>query len=881
MEPPVLYDYKPRMDNLPTQLEMDYSRILNKPYFVTNVTWNATDIVDTQLSSINIPSDILINELAKVPFKASVYYRAKVKAIVQTSGTPMHQGCVIVSALPAGFPDYSTRRFMRNTLMCCPHTFLLANEATPGTIEVPFYVQGKLAAIDLLGTTVSPVTRSDDYARLVMQVWNPLAVPTSGTSTLTISVHFMFTDLEFYVPHVDVEWSPFVGQGFMDSIKPSITSGINGLFSVGKRFTCDLLDSLRSGIRQWTGLHNPEHSQIQSRNAVQFRQNLNLVDTPSYYEKLDPYADFTHITNDFTFDTNIDEMSLAYLLKKPQYIGSFNVLTSDISGKLLWSRPITPIQEVNSGTYTNFAGASQYTNSHTNLIQTLAYLSRYWKGGMKLHIQAVMSNFHYCRLIVARDYSPDTNMANAVPDYSSVTNLLTETLEFSAGGQIQTIELPFCSPLNQLPCSTDFVFNALEHGMYYIYLYQPLVANGTVPSRVNFNIYLSCCDDFDYFGYAVQPLLSIDGFIPTATLSKGKEKETLIDSDSDMQFEAQAAVTVDVSDQQAITNQGEVEDRDTMYDMRPIKSIRDYTRRLVKVFASNIPQTSFTASNGTFNFSVAQLLGLEPTAVNTASDYVHDISSLSLLSRFYLGYTGGVKLKIVINGSTISEVWYVPPSYCLNRFNTYWESTDPLPPTSSVLFDAINQMFSFPGRFAPGSTYSPFYSVQTVGSERPNYMNHMPGFRLKSQSDGIAITMATSVTEVTVPYMAPYRFVGDYSKWGCTNSANVLKIATHDLGNIILKVAAPVLITGSGDLLEEISLEIFASITDESRFGYQVAAPPVFLPALTTGVVPNQSSYQLTPSYNLSTSQLPYSTVSSNSTSPGLYSIRACYYSNV
>lgn len=863
------------MDNLPKQLEMDYSRILNKPYFVTNVSWSTTDVVDTELKSINIPSGILINELAKVPFKASVYYRAKVRAIVQTSGTPMHQGCVIVSALPAGFPNYVKKSYIRNSLMCCPHTFLLANEATPGTIEVPFYVQGKLAAIDISGTTVSPTTKSDDYARLIMQVWNPLAVPTSGTSTLSISVHFMFTDLEFYVPHVDVDWTPFAAQGFVDSVKSSTSTAVSGIFSVGKRFTSDFLDSLRSGIRQWTGLHNPELPQLECRSAVQYRQNLNLVDTPSFMEKLDPYATFSHITNDYTFDSNIDEMSLAYILKKPQYIGSFNVSTSDTTGKLLWSRPITPIQEVNETLYQDFAEITQYTNVHTNLIQTFAFLSKYWKGGMKLHIQAVMSNFHYCRLIVARDYSPDTNMVAATPNYSSVTNLLTETLEFSAGGQIQTIELPFCSPLNQLPCSSDFVFNALEHGMYYIYLYQPLVANGTVPLKVNFNIYLSCSDDFDFFGYAVQPLLTVDAYVSSPTAFAEEDEE-----DKPLRFVAQAAVTVDVSDQTAITNQGAVNDMNTIYDLRPIKSVRDYSRRLTKFYSASIPQASFVNTNGTLSIPVSQILGLEPSNITTTTDFVHDIGSLNLLSRLYLGYTGGVKIKLIINGSTISEVWYVPPSFSLNKAHTFWEGTRPLPPaTDTTFYEPINQMFPFPARLPPVGKYSPYYAVQTVGLERPNYISNMPGYRIKSELNGTTISMASTVTEFTIPYMSPYRFVGDYSKWGASDSNNVVWVATHDMGSIVLKIGAPVNATGS-PTLNEVSFEIFAGITDEARYGFQVAAPPVLIPSLLKGAIPNQFNYQLTPAYNVATGELPYSTVSSNSTSPGLHTIRACYFNS-
>ena len=38
--------------------------------------------------------------------------------------------------------------------------------------------------------------------------------------------------------------------------------------------------------------------------------------------------------------------------------------------------------------------------------------------------------------LVARDYSPDVKMLTSYPAFESVANLMTETLEFSAGGQV-------------------------------------------------------------------------------------------------------------------------------------------------------------------------------------------------------------------------------------------------------------------------------------------------------------------------------------------------------------------------------------------------------------------------------------------------------------
>jgi hypothetical protein len=76
--------------------------------------------------------------------------------------------------------------------------------------------------------------------------------------------------------------------------------------------------------------------------------------------------------------------------------------------------------------------------------------------------------------MVARSYAQDMRAATSTPDMYDMANLQTDTIEFSAGGQVQTIDLPFCSELNQVQSAWDSFTNAYSHGMYYIYLVQTL-----------------------------------------------------------------------------------------------------------------------------------------------------------------------------------------------------------------------------------------------------------------------------------------------------------------------------------------------------------------------------------------------------------------------
>ena len=104
-----------------------------------------------------------------------------------------------------------------------------------------------------------------------MAVVNAMGVPTSGSNSLTISAHFMFTELEFYAPHVDPTWvvqSGFVAESFVEGAKgfvtnvfDRVTSGIKttvsdayDLIGSTKVQMFDFIDSGRAYLRSLTGL---------------------------------------------------------------------------------------------------------------------------------------------------------------------------------------------------------------------------------------------------------------------------------------------------------------------------------------------------------------------------------------------------------------------------------------------------------------------------------------------------------------------------------------------------------------------------------------------------------------------------------------------------
>lgn len=841
IESDFLYDKKYRITSVDPALKMDFSRILNKPYFIKNITWDTTGAQFSLLDVTRIPLDIFNNALAKIPFESSTLYRAKMSVLLQVAGTPMHQGIVLAAAMPVGYasdPLSVGSKQLVNSLMAAPHIFLNANEQTSARLRVPFYVNSLLDKTDLDKTTYNLNFTGTDYSEVVMMVLNPLVAPTSGSTSVSISMHVVFDDMEFYAPHTDVSYVPIPvpladlePQGFIDDMKAAGTRAIDGVFSTVRRLSGDLLDAARSGIRQYTGLHSPNYPMLQSKTYVQSRNVANTTDVPVRFDKMDNFANHDRVVKDFIFETSQDEMDIKYLGTKPQYLGTFVVKTTDPSGTLCWSRPITPAQQFDSTTYVNSFSETIKSSTFTNIPQLLSMIHRYWRGGIKIHLQANMSNFHFCKLALARDYSVREQAMSSYPTFQSIPNLMTEFLEFSAGGQIQTIDLPFVSQLSQLPCAIDWDTNCSEHGMYYIYLNQPLVTNGSVATSVSFNVYISLDEDFQFFGYNVNPLRinypNVMSKIPTD--DPPKEPELLGDAPL-IDLVPQATAPITESTQEELTASPLDNPSVSCPDFRPVTNMRDHIRRFYKVFRRGYSSQSIIDTQGLITLDVADLLGQRAQLV--ASPVTDSVATtLDLLSKMYLGCSGGARFKIVVSGCSTASAWYVPPGFIASSApsgDSIFVSSVPRSRTTTTNAVTTNALM-YQNLISSSSTADSGFSVQCPIVERANYSK--PGYFSAYNTTGgdvAYIPESTSVIEFEVPNMSPYKFYGDVSKVSRTTNNFYVQSSTCALGHIVIFIP-PTAVTNS--TVVGANVAVFASYDDVARHGYQVFVPSVIYPA--------------------------------------------------
>ena len=177
-----------------------------------------------------------------------------------------------------------------------------ANEATSACLEVPFYINTDfitLGAFSGADPTVPDISQGVNFAKLVAIVMNPLAVTGASSTTLTAHVEVQLKDFEVYVqtPSNPTFVSPptFVSESF---VGPVITSTLDAGAKLVKKTSSDFIDALRATVKAYTGLHNPNDPVLHSSTMMINKNRTNLVDAPTYYEKMDPYSKFSRLTKD-------------------------------------------------------------------------------------------------------------------------------------------------------------------------------------------------------------------------------------------------------------------------------------------------------------------------------------------------------------------------------------------------------------------------------------------------------------------------------------------------------------------------------------------------------------------------------------------------------
>jgi hypothetical protein len=953
VETPALYDLTPKFTSVDPDMRMDFSRMLNKPFHVGVYNWTTVQAAGATVASIGVPSTLAsLNRVAASFLDLSSLYHAKMCLVVQVAGTPMHAGMLIVSALPKAvqFPGGFSGL---HTMQCAPHAYLLACDASSACVEIPWYSQTKLRStvsnndsLDGVGLANLAVSANSDYADLVIRVVSPLAAPTSGATTLALTVSVVFKELNCFVPKASfiaqsgdvVQQQPAPSSALLDklqspaeaeakevrckcanfvaaamcatccqcfstglrrgwdlvtenpeivtnmvgqSLSRNVSKAIDGLFGVGRKLTGDVLDTGRSWIRAYTGLHNPNVRNPERRIVAAHRNNPNYVDAPTFYYKLDPYAaHFNAMVEEI--DTEVDEGSVSFLCSKPMAVSKVTISTSTASGTCLFTAPIHPKM---------FRSSVAGTEILTAPLDKLASMSRYYSGNLRLTLQNCGSSFHMYKLLVVKEYYPSYEAATTAVSSLSMqayVNNPSTVVEFSAGGQSVTIDLPMASIFDHVPISVDALSNGLSHGRVLIFLLQPLVTNGSVATTCDFVVHVSGGENFRLYGYATETLTQPSGlslFSPV-TLNDPSLQHTISgapvfmtdDQAKDLGFRKRqdslyerprfafggrmASESSDFKDPRGVSftpnsmktpvvmraqskevpfNRSERsmpvsamvgEGPEPSSDhFRPILHIRDHVRRLIPTSPTTIDSVLLQSQNGNFVIDLN-------TVVFGSTFASARLTPMQQLATMFYGFRGGLKVKLLVTGSPVSSAYYLPPTQVVsdmgagftnnNRFR--YRSTTPYP----VLPAAFTPNMSKFANYERQGGYSLYAGPQLEVSDSrfrssgTDYSGVALG-SLPAPTDTLA---SNTLLEFEIPYMNVCRFVSDNTAGSATSFAG-------DLGKIVVHVMSQYQQNGGTYSNPDIVVTGYYGFDDTARFVYQAYSQPLVWPTIGAGAYPS------------------------------------------
>ena len=690
-----------------------------------------------------------------------------------------HQGILLVGATPASELNWDSNlkgEDVINMLLTGPHSLLGANEASSTCVEIPFYVASDFLTMEANRGTDPSIPDlyaqgRNPYCKLVVMCLNPLVAGGSGSTTLTVQVVIKINKLEVYVqtPSAPI-FTSMVAESFLGQVT---TATFDKASDFLKTTSADFIDALRSTVRQYTGLHNPNQPALTEAMYMCTRNRANVVDKPTFYEKMDPYYDFTRVTKDTIFHTKQDEMDLNFILSKPQYLGTFQVSTTDPVGKVLWIRPISPWQ-----------GGSHAGTALSNNIERLYYLTQAWSGDMELVIQSSMTNKQNIKLMVSKVYGLDRRILTQYPDYSTAKSGITSIVEFSGGNQQQEVTLDYLSRNQILYNTIDPAANALLHGMYYIYVNQPLIVADDAPLTVEFNVYMRCKPNFRFYGYGMRPGFST--YRPTLnTYTPMNEPVLVAESATQPVMNAPTDSAPLLNRDEKLTPVQPVVER-----MYPIHNLRDLVRRVQHTGRF----TALVDSHGLFTLClpVAALMGLFPTSVVNQSANQH-------LMKMYLGLNGGCRLKIRSFDSSNHMLQYYPPTIV----SPY--STASINPSQVLVANTLD------------ARISPYININ-IGNINGGPILEMP----TAWTVDIKAGETGSVMDIHIPHTTIYHWWGGLG-W-CNDSTAIESYGTlmNNMGYLI--------ITGVSTPNSIADFESFMGLDDESRLGFHTQCPVLTIP---------------------------------------------------
>nr|UNY42108.1 MAG: polyprotein 2 [Picornavirales sp.] len=730
--------------------------MLERFSFKATYPWSTTDLSHTKLASLNVPQDLIVNSITSTPFSVFNYWRGDVEVRLQVTGTPFHQGMLAAVFVPLSQQQQSDDIIDNFSSMTVnPTCYLFPNANSNAVMSIPFNHPSQY--LDL----TQPL---DSLGRLYIVVFNKLQLAAGASDTVTVSLFSRFLGSEFKVPRISGS-TVFATPQSRDLVKSKISNVSSGLISkfVDKVLPHNVVtDTL---LPMLTTLLDKPTDPSQTATVATLTNRMNFRSGVEHIDKLVTEPTQLFESNNMTFATNNDEMSLAYLKTRYSYLGTFKVNTSNTIGTVVASIPLNP-------------NPNSIALNALNQVPLITYLSApytMWRGSLTFKIQIVATSLQTLKLFAAFNFNTFT-----VPTSLSLnvaTSQYGEAFEINQGTNEIEFTVPFVSTTPYKYVPTGNTYSALDTlGYLNIVILNRLVAPSNTPTEISANVYIAGGDDFE-----LSTLSLNNNFIPAVAQS----------SDITPPMESTMA-NVDQATEKLVAPPSTRVTREPVTQVM-MDSVQDYLKKYQPI--SPWPPVSVNSKYQTYVFRLETLFEYYPTSALTFAAIANRPTTpriaqglFSHYSPLFRQFKGGLRFKI-------SDVAISTGMVPINTMSVYFAPPELTPQSEANTSVAFRSNIPLPqgnGPFADG--------------DYPSFLSNC--VRLPLHIYGGA---TNRVAEFEVPFSSIYQshIIGSLL-------SPAAQIGPRTMGSIIvLRCAA------SSDLAE---LAVHAAFNDEARFGtlYQV-----------------------------------------------------------
>lgn len=596
-----------------------FMNIVDKPFFVKTFPWDSTITpgVNIASSTLQIPRDLLVNDMVKVPFQTSRYWKGDMCLEVQAIGTPLHQGLLIVYFKPFDTSSTLGRADSINDALASPHVYIYANQSSSTCLSIPFCVPASYASTNFTSGTgiytgdVSRFVRSLGFVNAM--VITPL--DSLSTKTINVSVHARFKNMQFKVPKN--EKIVLSGVQLQSMAVPIFSTIVSAALPNAIKFIKDGIDRAGKKFFKWVGLDKPSNPLVSENMRVTTTTNFNLTEGLVPLDRLTMHSSHLSTADAKLFPCENDEMSMDYILSKQQFISQFTIKNTDATGSLRCAIPIGPMCYP-------LAGGTGRANINVPIITKMAMLTKYWRGDINFHFKVSGTDMQTCKLLFVKTYG--LGIFASYPNHTDLVNFDCETVEINHGGQEFIIKCPYNAPYAMLCCDNNYQSSYNQHGELLVYVITPLQYPSSAQPYITISAYITAGDNFSFYGPCETAF-----FAPTNNYLFSTAYETelgveLMGKDANFQSVPVAIGTLKDEDPDIMKPVKPIQNN----RMKPIRHVRDIVRRYYQIHG----------------YEARELIALRISDIFRKRAYN---SPLAMISHFYDGLRGGLRFRLIVS----------------------------------------------------------------------------------------------------------------------------------------------------------------------------------------------------------------------------------------